>query len=300
LKIFFLLNPSDPRRLASHQKLATQIARRHGWDHRFGAVDRQHPDTTEHLIRQMIEDGCSRLVVLGGDGTLHRVLNELQRLNRLSSMEIAVVPGGTCNDFARTLRLRRKRPAAAFELACTGKTRAMDLAWANHQLFFNNAGFGRQLDLPPASAGNEPKKRPRALKTLRSFCPISLRARWDQGTVMGTFFMALVCNNPFFSGGLYFSKAIRANDGLLDVFLLPAMPKWKLVSLLLKGRLGRPVSTRQMVSLRVREIEFEAQNDLWPQEDGEPCRGSVRRIRYAIASEKAMIVVPAKSKSICF
>lgn len=293
MKLFFLLNPSHPQKLGDFRELAAQSARRHGWEARFGPIDCQRPGSLELLLRQAAQEGCPRLAVVGGDGTLHRVINELHRMGSLSSMEIAVVPGGTCNDFARTLGLRRKRFAQALDLACGGKTRPVDLGRSADGLFVNNAGFGRRADAASV-------RRVKALKTLRNFQPTPLRARWENGELEGSFFMALACNGPFFSGGLFFSKNVRLDDGLLDVFLIPAMPKWKMVSLLLKGRLGSPIASRRLMRLRVRQIEFEAQSDLWPQADGEPSRGAVRRVIYAMASEKAMIVVPAATKSMKF
>src|SRR5699024_4934150 len=46
------------------------------------------------------------LVVIGGDGTIHQVVNELYRLNK--QIPIAYIPAGSGNDFARGLGLTRE------------------------------------------------------------------------------------------------------------------------------------------------------------------------------------------------
>ena len=84
----------------------------------------------------------------------------------------------------------------------------------------------------------------RPLKTLQSFVPIPLRARWERGSIEGRFFMALVCNGPYFSGGFHFSKRSQLGDNLLEVYFVPAMAKWRLLPLFVKGKLGRPVGPR--------------------------------------------------------
>jgi len=112
------------------------------------------------------------------------------------------------------------------------------------------------------------------------------------------FFMGMACNAPFFSKGLYFSKNLRVNDGFLNFFLLPTMPKWKLLPLLFMGKLGRPVRSRHMITLRVQRLTIEAQSDLWPQADGEPPLKATRKITFSIASEKANIIVPSKGRRI--
>ena len=113
--------------------------------------------------------------------------------------------------------------------------------------------------------------------------------------------MAMACNAPYFSNGLHFSKNARVNDGLLDVHLVPRMPKWKLVPRLLLARFGRPVASRHMITLRVAHIEFESLSDLWPQADGEPAAAKpVHRVAFGIAMEKVKIVVPPTARSTAF
>lgn len=264
--------------------MAARAAKRYGWTPRFGEVDRAQPRSTERLLEQALEEECSRIVAVGGDGTLHRVVNVLAKKKQLGSLEIAVVPSGTCNDFARHLGLKRKRPEEAFRLACAGKANAVDLGLMNDEFFLNNAGLGRH------SAASTQRMKP--LQTLRSFRPIPLRAQWDKGSIEGVFFMVLVCNAPYFSGGLHFSKNASMQDGLLDVYFVPAMPKWRLLPLLALGKLGRPARFKRLITLRVPRLEIAAQSDVWPQADGEPPTKAARRVVFAVSHEKAMIVSP--------
>src|SRR4051812_27383065 len=120
MKIFFLLNPSRAKNSWSYREIGARQAKRHGWNPRFGEVDRTLAHSTEQLIDQALQEDCSRLVVIGGDGSLHRVINILSQRKKLSSLELAVIPAGTCNDFARFLGLRRRRLENAFRLACSG------------------------------------------------------------------------------------------------------------------------------------------------------------------------------------
>jgi YegS/Rv2252/BmrU family lipid kinase len=294
MKIFFLLNPSNPKRLWDYREAAGQAARRSGGVARFGQVDRSRPPMTEPLLHQAMEEGCERVVVVGGDGTLNRAVNALHQMHRLATVSLGVVPAGTCNDFARTLGFSRKRVDEAMRIACTAPARECDLGQMDKMLFLNNAGFGRRKPLLPV-------RRMRPFRTLRSFQPTPVIARWDKGTLEGQFFMGLACNAPYFSGGLYFSRNARLHDNLLDIYLVPRMPKWKLVPKLLLGRFGRPVTSRQMITLRVGRIEFESEGDLWPQADGEPAPvKAARRVVFGVAPEKVMIVVPQTARAAAF
>jgi len=284
MNIFFLLNPSRVKNQWDLRQAAARHARKAGWTPRFGEVDRGQPHSMSRLLDHALEEDCSRIVIVGGDGTFHRALNLLHQKKRLSSVELALVPAGTCNDFARFIGLRKRHQEPAFRLACAGKALPVDLGLMDEELFLNNAGFGRH----PAPS----KKRWKSFQALRAFRPTALRARWDKGSIEGVFYMTLACNAPFFSGGLHFSRNVDIRDGLLDVYLMPAIPKWRLLPLLALGRLGRPTRFRRLLALRVPYLEIETGSDIWPQADGEPPVKAARRIRFSVSTEKAMIVTP--------
>jgi len=284
MKIYFLLNPSRNKNRWDWREAAARQARRYGWSPRFGEVDRALPKSTATLLDQALEEGCTRIVVVGGDGSLHRVINILAQQKKLKTVELATVPAGTCNDFARFIGLQRRRADYAFRIACSGNAQATDLGMIDSEIFLNNAGFGRR---PEAT-----RRRWKSIQALRTFRPTVLRARWNKGSIEGSFYMALVCNAPYFSGGLHFSKNVSLQDGLLDVYLMPAIPKWRLLPLLALGRLGRPARLKRLVTLRVPRLDVEADSDLWPQSDGEPPTKAARQTSFAVSPEKAMIVIP--------
>jgi YegS/Rv2252/BmrU family lipid kinase len=70
--------------------------------------------------------GGRRLVVAGGDGSLHAVVAALHKRNELADTVIGLVPVGTGNDFARGTGIPLD-PAAAAEVVVSGQVRAVDL-----------------------------------------------------------------------------------------------------------------------------------------------------------------------------
>lgn len=66
------------------------------------------------------------VVVLGGDGSLHAVVDALRTADRLADVILGLVPLGTGNDFAATLGLPDDAVKAA-EVIVAGHTRAIDL-----------------------------------------------------------------------------------------------------------------------------------------------------------------------------
>lgn len=72
------------------------------------------------------EVGDDRLVVAGGDGSLHAVVTRLHAEDRLAGTPVALVPLGTGNDLARGAGIPLD-PAEAAQRAATGAPRPWDL-----------------------------------------------------------------------------------------------------------------------------------------------------------------------------
>jgi YegS/Rv2252/BmrU family lipid kinase len=70
--------------------------------------------------------GCRRIVVAGGDGSLHSVIAALYRRHELERRTLGLIPLGTGNDFARTLDIPLDAGEAA-AVVVAGATRKMDL-----------------------------------------------------------------------------------------------------------------------------------------------------------------------------
>jgi YegS/Rv2252/BmrU family lipid kinase len=70
--------------------------------------------------------GSRRIVVAGGDGSLHAVVSALYRRHDLADAVVGLLPMGTGNDFARTLGIPLDPEEAALVIA-SGEVRRMDL-----------------------------------------------------------------------------------------------------------------------------------------------------------------------------
>jgi diacylglycerol kinase family enzyme len=82
--------------------------------------------------------------------------------------------------------------------------------------------------------------------------------------------MGLACNAPYFSGGLHFEKHVRAEEGKLQIYFVPARSKIRLALKLFLGRLGMPLADGKMTKLSVPHMTVETDVPVWPQADGEP------------------------------
>jgi len=93
---------------------------------RHADVELVVPADTEELRAALEVAGDRRVVVLGGDGSVHVCVAALDRLARLAEVELALVPLGTGNDLARATGIPLDAEDAA-RLAVTGRPQPLDL-----------------------------------------------------------------------------------------------------------------------------------------------------------------------------
>jgi diacylglycerol kinase family enzyme len=134
------------RRAGSAREAITALAA----DPRF----RLHEIGAEHIgasVRAAAADGARRILVCGGDGSITAAAAALGG----SAAELAVLPGGTLNHFARDHGIPTE-PDAALDLAATGDARPVDAGEMNGRLFLNTSSVGAYVSYVHARERLEP------------------------------------------------------------------------------------------------------------------------------------------------
>jgi len=165
---------------------------------------------------QAVEGGAELLVVVGGDGSVHEVVNGLVAAGRTGA-ELALLPQGTGKDVARSLRIPRDLDAALATVR-DGVTRELDVGVAEYSdpaggrtraYFVNFAGAG--ISGAIADRANNSSK---ALGGRLSFmwATIVTFARWravpmtvrvDGGERSGRMLEVLAMNGDYTAGGMW-------------------------------------------------------------------------------------------------
>ena len=128
---------------------------RNGADGRWVGIVRAAFARTDHEVvipgsfeamcraaRDARDSGVDVVVVVGGDGTLNAVANQIVG----GSVALAVVPAGTANDLARQLGMPLT-PLEACQAILTGERRAIDVGVVNGQCFLTGGGTGIVSDV---------------------------------------------------------------------------------------------------------------------------------------------------------
>lgn len=228
-------------------------------------VDKTQHNSTEKHLQKIIYGKFDRIVVAAGDGTLNRVVNFLGKTNNLNEFQLAIVPLGTCNDFARNLGLRAGKIELALESAAENIVKRITVSKVNGHYFINNAGFGKK---------NPTEKKKNPFSIIREMRPVKLKAFWQRQRMEGEFFMMLCANAPYFSGGLHFSKKSQPFDDMLEFFFVKKTFKLGLALKLLAGRIRFPLHTprlsRTILKVQTPKLTIQTETPVSIVADGEP------------------------------
>jgi diacylglycerol kinase (ATP) len=127
------------------------------------------PDELEDVLDGL---GSRRLVIAGGDGSLHGVVAALNRRNQLKQTVLGLIPIGTGNDFARGAGIPLD-PEQAARLILTGRIGTIDLVVDDAgDIVVNNVRVGIGCRSQPQGAPLEAATEPSGVRRRRSSCRI--------------------------------------------------------------------------------------------------------------------------------
>lgn len=230
-----------------------------------------------------VTDEVRAILVLGGDGTMHEVLNHLDDPH----IPVSFIPGGSGNDFARNFeqpcnvkdfleRLTEDQPADPY---WPGR---FCVAGQESRLFLNCIGFGFDAIVAQSANRSRWKKRWNKLKVgklvylfslvreLLKYEPIAISVLVD-GTAY-TFPRCLfltVNNQPYFGGGMKINPNASNNPDTFGIIVVDSISKWKVLALFLTVFFGKHLAFKEVRTFRGESITLESKSSIPFQSDGE-------------------------------
>ena len=230
-----------------------------------------------------------RLVVAGGDGTVGRAA--VVAAHRL---DLAVLPAGTGNDFARGMGLPLDLEAACRVAATGTRIAAIDLARLDGRGFLTVASLGLAATAAERARGPKRLLGPiayvlGALQAGLLMPPVPCRVSCDGRELFsGRAWQVIVANSGRFGGGASV-EAADPTDGLLDATVIEAGPRARLVAYAYAMRVGRIASARGVRHARARSIEVVAPEGAAYNVDGEVVRQGTARFSVEPAAVRVVV-----------
>lgn len=243
---------------------------------------------------KLIAQGCTALLVAGGDGTIHQVVNTL--VQKQVDIPLGVFPAGTANDFAAQLGLP-KDPVAVCNLVLENQVRRVDLGQVNDRVFVNVASAGAltdvsyNIDLGLKNTLGKLGYYLKGLEQLPRLRPIEMEIQMDNHIISGPISLLLVLNGGW-AGGFQLVPNANMQDGLLDVLIVKACQWTEFIGLFLKLFRGEHINDPKVSFYRTDSLTVKSTTTIETDVDGE--QGPHFPWRVGVLPGKLPIFAPAK------
>jgi diacylglycerol kinase (ATP) len=249
-KVKIILNPmADMRNAWTAANDLRPIIAEYGNADWSGTV---YPTHATELAKQAGEDGYDMVIAMGGDGTVHEVVNGLMQIPAEKRPILGVVPVGSGNDFAHSIGVPMQSDRALAH-ALNGKVSTVDIGLmtdenGRQEYFDNTVGIGFDAVVTIRS---------HKLPIIRGFLmyltaviqtiilnhqPSKMKIEADGKIIEQANLMVTVCNGAREGGGFTIAPEAKNDDGILDYTLVSKCSRpmmFRLIPEFMNGTHGR-------------------------------------------------------------
>jgi diacylglycerol kinase (ATP) len=234
------------------------------------------PGDAAAFARKAVRAKCKYVIAAGGDGTLNEVVNGIAR--HAGKVRVGLLPLGTGNDFARSLKLPTT-VAENIAILRAAKTRPVDLVRVRSDRirYFVNVSAGGFSGLVDEKLTPEMKRTWGPLAYVRSAAAAlpemhAYRTRVelaDKENLKLDLYNIVVANGSYVAGGLPVAPDADPSDGLLDVILIPKLSTAEMILLAAQIVIGNHIGSRSVLFRRTSRLTVNSRPGMWFNADGE-------------------------------
>ena len=250
------------------------------------SVFTEHKCHATELTVSAINSGYRHIIVVGGDGTLHEVVNGLfiQKSVEPSDVTIAVIAVGTGNDWIRMFGIPT-RYSEAIRAIKEGYTFLQDVAAVEYEearyrqvrYTANVAGVGfdaaviERLQHMRASGCKGKSTYLRALvRTFFRYKPTGVKVWVDDRLIYNNLLLSMAIGvGKYNGGGIQQLPEAVADDGLLDLTIIRPLHWWNIIFRLKRLFNGNIYTIGHVLHAKGRNIRIESSPEIQLEVDGE-------------------------------
>jgi len=231
------------------------------------------------LVDEAIKQGYRNFISVGGDGTLHHVVNGImmQRYTKTSNIKLGVIPLGTGNDWIRTYKIPNSIEKAINvivnntvifqDIGC------ITLASGNKEYFNNLAGIGYDgyvvKNLKYLKKLGSIAFLLSGLYSLLFYKKTSYKTYINNECIKEKCLMIVFGICKYSGGGLQVTKEPNPRDGLLDVTIVKNFSFLNILFNIPKLYNGKIVDHNKVTTYKVKDFKIEENTNSIIEADGE-------------------------------
>ncbi len=271
-KILFVYNPNAGMKKIQDKLNAVCHELTQGGRELIVSPTRQRDDAKNAVLEYVGEGKCEKIVVSGGDGTLHEVVNGMMQCEQ--RVPIVYIPAGSTNDFGYSLSIPKDITVAA-GMVNSGIPFECDIAQFNDRYFVYTAAFGLFTDVSYATPQNLKNVFGHAAYVLNGASSLArirkyrMALTYDGLYVEDDFIYGMVVSSSSIGGfrGIT-GPDVKLNDGEYELFLVRDCSRLEL-TVVANDILHHKFDNKNMICERVRQVEFHSMTPVAWALDGE-------------------------------
>ncbi|MDE7168008.1 MAG: diacylglycerol kinase family lipid kinase [Clostridia bacterium] len=214
-------------------------------------------DAKRHAERITSLNEESTIIAMGGDGTLHDILNGIKDFDKCS---VGLIPFGTGNDFAATAKIPNDVKKAAEIIAFKAPKSIDFIELASGLRSINSIGMGLDVDILKRVYSRKMRghtKYARALiPCLLHFKSCNFTIKYDGKEEKHFGLISAVGNGKQLGGGIKLFPHAEIDDGYLDLLIVDYISKPKMIGAFIKLMLGKIDKIKKVTFVKTKAVTF--------------------------------------------
>ena len=238
-------------------------------------IETEYAGHARDIASEVPLDGFTGLCAIGGDGTMHEIVNGMMTRKDGMRIPIGLITGGTGNSFMHDLDCLD--PVEAVQRILTNRTRKIDLfkaeAAGNLYFGFNIVGWGMPTDINLLAEKmrwlGEQRYNIASILEVLKFKTRLARIEIDGRNIVADFGFVIGCNTMYTGKGMKMAPLARLDDGLLDLLIVRKVGRIKLLRMFPKIFSGKHIADPIVEYRQVRKFSIYPEEQSTLNIDGE-------------------------------
>lgn len=240
----------------------------------------QYPHHEEELVQTAIDQGYIKFICIGGDGTIHHMINGIMKQKQTDTkhIKLAVIPIGTGNDWIKNYNIP-KDPKKAIQLIVKDKSTFQDIGKItmlneDKVAFFNNAA-GIGFDAFVVKNLNLYRKWGSlayliaALSSFNSFKKHNISYSIDGIKMKSNIFLFSLGICKYSGAGMQLTDFKNHKNGYFDFTMIKQITFFSVIKQILKLYNGKINEVNESKCFHVQEFKLHQNDSCYIQADGE-------------------------------
>ncbi len=239
-----------------------------------------YPTHAIELAKQAAEEGYDMVVAMGGDGTVHEIINGLMQVPENKRPILGIVPIGSGNDFAHSIGVDPKPNRALAHALNAENIQPVDIGlltdeYGRKEYFDNTLGIGFDAVVTirshrlPIVKGFLMYLTAVIQTILLNHNPIKAKIETDTETWEDQLLMLTVCNGPREGGGFILSPDSKNNDGIFETVAVTKVSRATMFRLVPEFMKGTHMRFKQIRMGSFKKLTLTSDRPIYIHADGE-------------------------------